>query len=157
MAGGRPTKYSQALADKICARLAMGESMRSVSRDPAMPVPSTMFKWIRERPEFSKQYTKAKEESADALYEDLIDIADDGSNDWMEKNDPDNPGYQFNGEHYQRSRLRLDTRKWMASKMKPKKYGDRQALDVGGQKENPLTIFLESIDGKSEGLPNGNG
>ncbi len=60
MPGGRPTDYTTDLADKICERLASGESMRSVGRDEGMPAVSTMFKWIRELPEFSAQYDKAK-------------------------------------------------------------------------------------------------
>lgn len=130
--GGRPSTYTLDLADSICERLASGESMRSVSRDDSMPVMSTMFKWIREHEEFSNQYAKAKEESADALTEDMMDIADDGSNDWMELNDPDNPGYRANGEAIQRSKLRVDVRKWAASKLKPKKYGDKQQIEHSG-------------------------
>jgi hypothetical protein len=130
MPAGRPTKYTQELADLICERLALGESMRSVCRDDAMPAVSSVFKWIRENDEFSAQYAKAKEESSDALFEELLEIADDGTNDWMQKNDPENPGYTLNGEHIQRSRIRLDTRKWALSKLKPKRYGDRIQQDV---------------------------
>ena len=121
----RPTKYSQEIADVICERLASGESMRTISKAEGMPAMSTMFLWLREHKEFSEQDAKAKEEGVDALVEELLDIADDGSNDWMETNDEDNPGYRFNGEPYQRSRLRIDTRKWIASKLKAKKYGDQ--------------------------------
>lgn len=127
MPAGRPTHYSEELADTICERLAAGESMRSISRDEIMPSSATMFSWLRSKPEFLEQYERAKEESADALVEEMLDIADDGTNDWMEKYDKEGAciGWQVNGEHVQRSRLRLDTRKWAASKLKPKKYGDR--------------------------------
>src|SRR5690348_10848638 len=81
---GRPTTYTQELADAICEELALGTSMRSVSKNPDMPAMSTMFKWLREHPEFSEQYTRAKQESADAMAEDVLDIADDGTNDYME-------------------------------------------------------------------------
>lgn len=131
MKTGRPTKYSLELADKICERLAAGESMRSISRDPGMPACSSMFKWIREHEEFSVQYDKAKEESADALLEDMFDIADNANNDWMEKHG-ESEGYMQNGEAIQRSRLRVDVRKWAASKLKPKKYGDKQEIKHSG-------------------------
>ena len=94
---GRPSKYSQELADIICTRLASGESMRSVCRDAAMPVMDTMWRWIREKRDFSEQYAVAKQESADALIEDILDIADDSAGD------------------VPRDRLRIDARKWIAS------------------------------------------
>lgn len=146
---GRPTLYTQDLADLICERLAMGESMRSVCRDDAMPAMSTVFKWLREKEDFSQQYARAKEESADALFEELLDIADNGTNDWMERNNAegDNIGWQLNGEHVQRSRIRLDTRKWALSKLKPKKYGDKIAL--GSDPDNPLTLLIKEISGNT--------
>jgi len=67
------------------------------------------------------------------MADEVMEIADDGTNDWIESNDPDNPGYRFNGEHYQRSRLRVDTRKWMLAKALPKIYGDKTQVDVQGQ------------------------
>jgi transposase-like protein len=126
-AGGRPSDYSEELSARICARLAAGESMRTVCKDDDMPSAQTLFSWMRKHSEFLEQYTRAKEESADALIEESLDIADDGTNDWMEKHNADgeNIGWTLNGEHVQRSKLRIDTRKWMASKLKPKKYGDR--------------------------------
>ena len=69
--------------------------------------------------------TVSNEAQADALAEETLEIADDGKNDWMLDNDPDNPGYKLNGEHVQRSRLRVDARKWFASKVAPKKYGEK--------------------------------
>lgn len=90
-----------------------------------MPSAKSVFLWLQRHKEFSEQYAIAMDSRSDALFEETIDIADDGSNDWMETNDPDNPGYRANGEHINRSRLRVDTRKWFISKVKPKKYGDR--------------------------------
>lgn len=142
MAGkiGAPSIYTQELADAICDLLASGMSMRSVAKKEGMPSCQTMFKWIREKPEFAEQYARAKQECADALVEEMQDIADDASNDWMEREDPKNPGYDFNGEHVQRSRLRIDTRKWIASKLKPKKYGEKLDLTTNG-KELPAPIL----------------
>jgi hypothetical protein len=132
-AGGRPSLYTQETADALCAELALGKSLRTVCKAESMPCVTTAFAWMRVYPEFMKQYEKAKEESADLHAEDMMDIADSGSNDWMENNDPDNPGYRANGEHIQRSRLRVDTRKWIASKLKPKKYGDKTVTEVTGK------------------------
>lgn len=125
--GGRPSDYTEELAESICLRLAEGESLRSVCRDDGMPCKQTVLRWISRIPEFRAQYVRAKEEGAEAIAEELFDIADDGSNDWMEKLDREGNaiGYQLNGEHVQRSRLRIDTRKWYLSKIMPKKYGER--------------------------------
>lgn len=137
---GRPCLYSSDLADEICERLAGGESMRSISKDDRMPAMSTLFKWLREIEEFSQQYARAKEECADMYAEEIIEIADDGSNDWMEKQDKDGGviGWQLNGEHVQRSRLRVDSRKWIASKLKPKKYGEKVTSEHTGPNGGPI-------------------
>lgn len=132
---GRPSIFSQELADRICGEIIEGYSLRSVCKAEDMPCVSTVLLWLRTKPEFLLQYEKAKEEQADALAEEMLDIADDGANDWMEKygKDGENIGWQVNGEHVQRSRLRLDTRKWIASKLKPKKYGDKLTQELTGK------------------------
>jgi transposase-like protein len=137
----RPSDYTPELSAEICARLSEGESMRSVCRDESMPSARTLFNWMRAYPEFLQQYTRAKEESADALSDEMLDIADDGSNDWMERKNAEGEvtGWQVNGEHVQRSRLRVETRKWIASKLKPKKYGDKLALG-GADGLDPVKI-----------------
>lgn len=129
----RPTKYTQELADKVCSLLALGQSMRTICKDDSIPNISTLFRWIRTNEGFCTQYTRAKQESADALTDEMLDICDDGTNDWMDENDEDNPGWQFNGEHLQRSRLRVETRKWLAAKLKPKKYGDFRHVEHSGK------------------------
>lgn len=146
MAGGRPEEYTPELSDIICERLAAGESMRSISQDDNMPCRATMFSWMRKHEEFLNQYARAKEESADAFVEEILDIADDGSNDWMERKDAEGEiiGWQLNGEHVQRSKLRVDTRKWAASKLKPKKYGDKiDHTHAGGDK--PVHMILTEM------------
>jgi len=131
MPGGRPTIHTKKLADTICSRLAAGESMRSVSRDEAMPVMTTMFRWLREKPEFKQQYDTAKEESADALAEDMLDIADNQvSQPILVDGKPilDSKGNAImvkDAVGVAHAKLRVDTRKWAASKLKPKKYGDK--------------------------------
>jgi hypothetical protein len=98
-----------------------------------MPCLATVFNWLRVHPEFVEQYARAKEESADALAEEILDISDDGSNDWMVRHGKDGEeSWVVNGEHVQRSRLRVDSRKWIASKLKPKKYGDRTTTELTG-------------------------
>lgn len=138
---GRPTKYTQILADKICERLAMGESMRTVCKEEDIPSMQTVFSWLRTNDKFLEQYARAKQESADAMAEEILDIADDGTNDYTTI-EFDN-GYEkevINHEVLARSRLRVDTRKWLMSKMKPKKYGDKVDVTTNG-KDMPTPII----------------
>ena len=129
---GRPTLYTKALADTICRRISMGESLIRICRDEGMPDYSTVRRWLWEDDKrgFQAAYAKARAEQTEYWAEELLDIADDGTNDWVKNADPDNPGYRFNGEHFQRSRLRLDTRKWLHSKLAARKFGDRITVDT---------------------------
>jgi hypothetical protein len=143
----RPTDYTPELADAICARLADGESLRTVCLSDEMPDKSTVFRWLRTNQAFCDQYTRAKEESADALTDEMLDISDDGTNDWMERKggEGESTGWQVNGEHIQRSRLRIETRKWIASKLKPKKYGDKVDLTHAGPGGGAISTVVEVV------------
>lgn len=127
---GRPTLFTPELGDLICDMLAEGMSLRKVCSNKNMPDKSTVFRWLRVDLDFRDQYARAKEEAADAMAEDILDIADDGSNDVIEVEDRDgNVRKVVDNEVLQRSRLRVDTRKFLMAKMKPKRYGDRITHD----------------------------
>lgn len=126
MGAGRPTKYTQELADEICEGITLGNSIRTVCKPEHMPAISTFYKWIRTNEQFAKQYARATEERTEAMAEDLLDIADNGANDYMDTEDGKT---QYNGDAIQRAKLRVDTRKWLMAKMKPKKYGDKLEVD----------------------------
>ncbi len=131
---GRPSAYSEKIAAKICERLAGGESLRSICRDGKMPAMSTVMLWAANNREgFSERYDKACEARFWYHADELLDIADDGRNDFMEKLDPEGQciGYVQNGESVGRSRLRVDTRKWLLSKMIPK-FSDKVQLEHSG-------------------------
>ncbi len=121
---GRPSKYTPKLAARICERIADGEPLRSVCRDATMPDKSTVLRWLGndENAEFRDQYAHAREMQADGLFDEALEIADDVSGDWTEDRDGKKV---FDHEHVQRSRLRVDTRKWAAGKLAPKVYGDK--------------------------------
>jgi len=121
MQQGRPTIFTPELATQISSRMCQGESLRSICRDESMPAISTVMLWVaQDREGFSEQYAKACEARAHYWADEMLDIADDGTNDYMERE-----GVEFvNGEAIARSRLRVDTRKWLLSKMLPK-YSDR--------------------------------
>ena len=137
---GRPSTYSQEIADEVCRRLAGGESLRAICRDEGIPDESTVRLWaLDDREGFATQYARAREVQFLAIADELLEIADDGRNDWMQRRGNDERrGWELNGEHIQRSRVRIDTRKWMLSKMLPKVYGDKTEVAVTGANGGPL-------------------
>lgn len=135
---GRPTDYTQELADAICAELAMGKSLRTVCKGEDRPHISTIFNWFRTQPSFLEQYARAKQESSDAMADEVLDIADDGTNDYMTIT---KGNLEYNVEDREvtnRSKLRVETRKWLMAKMKPKKYGEKVDITTGGK---PLPLL----------------
>lgn len=142
MPAGRPSDYTDELAEEICRRIADGESLRSVCSTEGMPGKATVMRWLGANEIFRDHYAKAREVQADAIFDEILDIADDGSNDWMERlnSDGENIGWQFNGEAARRSQLRVDARKWVLGRMLPKKYGERHAVEVSGPDGGPVEI-----------------
>jgi hypothetical protein len=130
----RASEFTQEIADLICERIADGESLRSICKDEALPSTVTVFKWLNAFPDFASQYTRAREAQADALVDEILEIVDDGRNDWMERRDEEdgNAGWRENGEAMRRSALRVDARKWMAGKLQPKKYSEKHQLALTG-------------------------
>lgn len=129
--GGRPPVYSQDTADRLCEMIATSsKSLRTICKEEGMPSVGTVLKWLKENTNgFLAQYTRAKEEQADLLVEEMIDISDDGSNDFMTIVKGDISYEVENKEWTSRSKLRVETRKWIASKLKPKKYGEKLDLN----------------------------
>lgn len=132
---GRPSDYNQDVAAAICARLVEGESLRKICQDDDMPAISTVFKWLAAHEEFVEQYALARDSQADTLADEIIDIADDGKRDY--KVDEDGRAV-VDHDHIARARLRVDARKWIAAKLKPKKYGDRIHQEVTGKDGAPI-------------------
>ena len=113
--------YSQEKADAICARLAGGLSLRKACEAEGGPDPSTVLRWTEQLPEFAQQYTQARARGYELLADEIIEISDDSSADVIETEH----GPKVNSEVVARSRLRVDSRKWMLSKMLPKTFGDK--------------------------------
>lgn len=147
MAKGK-TEFSQEVFDNICERLSDGESLRAICASDDMPNKSSVFRWLACDEKLRDQYAHAREEQADAIFDEILDIADDARNDWMERNNgEDGAGYVLNGEHVQRSRLRIDSRKWMAGKLRPKKYGDKIAVDNTHDVSDPMKELMGYVAG----------
>ena len=114
MPAGRPTDYSIEKAAEICVRLADGQSLRAICRKDDMPCLATVYVWLAKHPEFVEQYTRAKEDQGDTYADEIVDIADNVDEDANSR------------------RVRVDARKWVAAKLKPKRYGDKVDLAHSG-------------------------
>jgi hypothetical protein len=97
-----------------------------------MPAASTVCRWLAQNEEFRKQYAHARELQADALFDESLDIADDDNGDLVAEKEKDGTIVRGNSVAVQRARLRIDTRKWMAGKLRPKVYGDKLDLEANG-------------------------
>jgi hypothetical protein len=143
MAGGRPTIFTAKLGTKICERIAEGESVRSIVKDEDMPAASSIFRWLldHDKKAFWEQYEKARNIQAELMFEELLEIADDSSSDIETRTNVNGDEYEVaNHEFIQRSRLRVDTRKWYLSKVLPKKFGDKAAVELSGKDGGAIEV-----------------
>lgn len=121
---GRPTLYTIELATEICNTISCStKGIKQLCMEKShWPCADTIFHWRKIHKEFSDQYVRAKQFQIEALIDEILEIADSSDKDF--KSNPDGKVI-IDHEHIQRSRLRIDTRKWLASKLVPKIYGDR--------------------------------
>ena len=141
--------------DVICDKIINGKSVRTVLNEIEPKIsPSTFFIWLREDELKSKQYEIATKERSELVFEDILDIADNSSNDYVEN---ENGNLVLNAENIQRSRLRVDARKWILSKMNPKKYGDKTDITTNGKEigskysewtQDQIKAEIERLNGK---------
>ena len=140
---GRPSLYSETVGAIILGRMVEGESLRSVCRDPALPDRSTVYQWMNKNPSFAAQYARAREALVEHWADEIIEIADDGTTDYVTKVGRNGTEYEaVDQEHIQRSRLRVDARRWLMSKLKPGVYGDRVEVEQTGS----VTVVHELSD-----------
>ena len=119
---GRPSIYTQEIADLICQKLAEGMSLRAICRSDGMPNEATVRQWaVDDREGFYSQYTRSRDIGLDCMADEVQEIAD---------NDGD----------VARDRLRFDSRRWYLSKLAPKRYGDKLQQEVSGPDGGALTV-----------------
>lgn len=142
MTTGRPSSYTQEIGDEICERMSEGESLRSICSSPGFPNRASVFRWLHSNEVFRSQYARAREEQAETLADEIINIADDGLNDTYIDDDGNK---RTNQDVIARSRLRVDARKWIASKLKPRVYGDKLLQELTGPGGGAIGIKIEKI------------
>lgn len=138
---GAPSMYSEKLAQEICRHIADCVSLRTIAAMEGMPTAATIMSWLADgsKPEFLEQYARAREAQADKMAEDILAIADEECTmvraDKHGTKDDDGAGNTavvFDATAVARNKLRVDARRWLASKMAPKKYGDKVQTELSG-------------------------
>ena len=140
--------YPESVRLEICERIAKGESMVSICASEGMPVQSVVYNWLTVDKEFLEKYARAREQQAEHYLDEIIAISDDVSLDEIIDGEG-NP--RTNNEAIQRSRLKVDTRKWAMSKLAPKKYGDKITQELTGKDGGAINHSIEVTFVKSTG------
>lgn len=135
-------KFSQEIFDEICVRIAEGESLRKICKDDKMPSLVAVWKWLNNSEELVKQYTRAREEQAETFVDEILDIADESKDD---TSIDENGKLIINQEVIARSRLRVDSRKWIASKLKPKRFGDYTKIQAEVKDTSSTSSWLGEV------------
>ena len=143
------SSFTQEMADIICERIAKGESLRKICLDKDTPSHTTILKWLREIDGFASQYARAREDQAEFYLDEIIAISDESSQDKIANEDGTE---RTDSEAIQRSKLRVDTRKWAMAKLAPKKYGDKITQEVTGANGDPISLLLTQVQGNSLGV-----
>jgi hypothetical protein len=133
---GRPSEFTQKIADSVCFEIATGKSLRTVCKGEEMPAISTVFNWFSKYPKFVEQYARACQERTEAHMEQLLDFGDEAL---LEARSADP---KASGAVVQAVRLKADNLKWAMSKMKPKKYGDKVDVTSDGKAIKGNTIMF---------------
>lgn len=147
--------YSDEIARKICERIMQLHSLTDICKDKKMPSKGTVIRWLADPrlTEFREMYYYARRIQAELRVDEIFEIADNTDNDWTPVYDDDGEivDHKPNNEAIQRSRVRIDTRKWFAARMMPRIYGEKveHALDVTGD----LAILLKKATNNDRGLP----
>lgn len=142
------TTYTPEVGDKVCELITQGYSLRAIAKHEGMPSPALVCKWLaeEENKSFREQYARAREAQADLLFDEILEIADSQEGDVIIKDGQE----LINHDVIARARLRVDSRKWMAGKLRPKVYGDKVTSVHTGDPDNPVQTItrIELVAGK---------
>ena len=151
---GRPSLYTEELANEICVRLGLGESLRKICLDERIPSMATVMTWLTKKPEFLEQYTRAREIQAETQFDELIDIVDQPPElSYVTDKNGEQIEVKFDSSYVQWMKLRVDTRKWTAARMAPKKYAEyRQpeekvdSMIVDGEIKSVMDVAIKRLE-----------
>ena len=133
MPSGRPTSYSEFIADEICEELASGRSLVQICESKEFPDASTVYRWLEQHQEFREKYARAREQQAERYAAEIIALSDTPVEARKVVLKPDGSQEITIGDAVERTRLQIDARKWYASKLAPKKYGDFKQVEHSGE------------------------
>lgn len=145
-AGGRPTKYTKQIADEICERISLGETLVDICKSPHIPNQVTVIRWTYARPEFCKAYARARLQQQHSWADQILAIADDESRDYY---------FDAKGERHSdntsvnRDRLRSDNRKWLMARLAANVYGDKVTNEHTGANGGPIQ-YSQLVDKPTE-------
>lgn len=132
---GCPSSYTEEIGDRICEIIASGKSAVAAVKEVGISQP-TLYKWLNQNPDFVKKYVRAREDQADLYADEIVSIADELKID--AKYQGEDVVLEVSANAVARNRLRVDARKWYASKLAPKKYGDKLESVVTGPDGGPV-------------------
>jgi len=124
---GRPSDYLVEVADDICSLLASGESLNSICKRKGFPSRNTVYRWFREYKDFRDNYARATDDRAESIFEEMLEIAD---------------GAEAETASIAKARLQIDARKWILSRMNPKKFSDKQSIEHTGPNGGDINVTI---------------
>lgn len=139
--GGRPTTYNAEIAEQICDETATtNKSLASICEQENFPAWRTVYGWLRKHAEFAQMYAQAKEDQAERMAEEIVCISDECMIGEKVKVKSSGEIETTTGDMVERSKLRVDARKWVAAKLLPRKYGDRNQIEFPDKDGNPQMV-----------------
>lgn len=139
---GRPRVMTEEQKQAVCDWLSGGGSLRKLAEaDPSMVDLTTIFRELSTDNDFYQRYSRAREAQMEMMAEDIIEISDNAERDIL----PGPNGPVVNYEHIARSKLRVDSRKWLMSKLAPKRYGDKLVQEITGKDGGAVEIAASSV------------
>lgn len=140
---GRPSTYSELVADAICDEIATGRSVLQICSDPDFPGERTVYRWLELHEAFRQKYARAREFQAEHYASEIVALADTPVEARKVVIKADGSEEITIGDAVDRTRLQIDARKWYASKLNPKKYGDKVQAEVSGPDGGKIPVSLE--------------
>lgn len=149
---GRPNSYNAIMAEAICDEIATGRSVLQITQDQAYPSERTIYRWLEHSDEFRQKYARAREFQAEHYASEIVALADTPVEARKIVIKADGSEEITIGDAVERTKVQIDARKWYASKLAPKKYGDRLEQFISGPDGAPIqhAIQIEFVKAKPE-------